>query len=154
MGPPTPQTNGQAAGCFAGYVAGGAAVGGVGGATAGGLIGGGGGTLVAPGVGTIGGGVEGALAGGNLGAQIGAVGGGVVGSIMCSNSGGGGGGSKLGSNQRQNKQAGDALKDAERRTGIKADKWKEREFHDAITGRNITSYQNLVDIAEQVLRGQ
>jgi RHS repeat-associated protein len=61
--------------------------------------------------------------------------------------------SRFGSNQRQNKVAHDARKEAERNTGKKFTPAQERKFHDEITGQGISDYHELVRIAGDVLKG-
>jgi len=136
-------------GCLAGFAAGGAAYGVVGGGIVGGIAGAGGGTLVAPGVGTVGGGFAGATEGASIGGQAGFVGGTAVGFILCAK----GSGPGFGGNQRENKMANDAKKDAERQTGKKFTKALDRVFHDEITGQGINDYHELVKIAVDVLQG-
>jgi RHS repeat-associated protein len=119
----------------------------------GGVVGAAGGTLVAPGVGTVGGGVvgagygatNGALIGGGLGAAAGAI----AGSILCSK----GTPPSIGGNDRENRQAADARREAERRTGKKFDRDKQRQLHDRITGQDM-DYNDLVDEAVEVLNGR
>lgn len=143
--------------CAAAGAAAGAAVGaGAGAAIGGGLgaaAGGGGGTLVAPSVGTVGGavvGAEGGAAGGaEAGAVVGGFVGGVVGSIVCSK----GSGPSFGGNDRENTQAADARRAAERITGKKFDRRLQRVFHDRITKQGF-DYDKLVEEAVDVLRGE
>lgn len=56
-------------------------------------------------------------------------------------------------NQVQNRQARDAIRQAERNTGRTMTRAQQREFHDRITGQE-NSYQELVGEAEAVLRGE
>lgn len=128
----------------------GAGIGAVIGGGSGGLLGGVGGTLIAPGVGTISGAVlggeGGVVAGTAVGAGVGGTVGSVVGTVLCSQ----GEGPKFGNNGRENRQADDARREAERKTGRRFSRYLERVFHDRVTGRGY-SYQDLVDEAVEIL---
>jgi hypothetical protein len=119
----------------------------------GGVAGGAAGTAVAPVAGTAAGlilGTEGgASTGAAIGAGLGSSAGAVLGSVLCSN----GAGPSFGGNSRENKQAADARHEAERRTGQRFDRNKQREFHDRITGQGL-SYDELVEEAIDVLNGR
>jgi RHS repeat-associated protein len=135
-------------GCLAGAAATGASMGAVAGGTAGGIGGGAGGTLVAPGVGTFGGAAAGASEGAALGAEAGYAAGIAIGSVKCAK----GMGSSFGGNQRQNKQANDAKRTAERETGKKMTNLQQEKFHDLVTKQGY-GYNELVSIARDILNG-
>jgi hypothetical protein len=87
----------------------------------------------------------GAATGGFTGGTVGYAGG----FIYCAK----GVGSNFGGNQRQNKAANDAKKEAERRTGKQFSEDQEEKFHDLITKQGF-DYKEMVEIAEAVLNGE
>jgi len=56
-------------------------------------------------------------------------------------------GPRFGGNQRQNKAANDAKRDAERETGMKMTDDQQEQFHDLITHQNF-DYHEMVDVGK------
>jgi hypothetical protein len=71
--------------------------------------------------------------------------GGGVGFVVCSR----GTGPRFGGNQRENKQANDAKREAERQTGKKMSDDQERLFHDI--DKTEMDYQGMVILAKDIL---
>jgi len=142
--------------CTGAAIVGGAAAGALGGFVVGGGVGaaagGGGGTLVAPGVGTFGGGGAGALVGAEAGTTVGGIAGAIAGGAaapaLCAK-----GSPRIPNRAQQQRQSDEAKKQAEKETGKKFTKDQETTFHDEITGRGITDFRTLVEIAKDVLDG-
>jgi hypothetical protein len=88
-------------------------------------------------------------AGAGTGSLIGGGVGWVGGMISCAK----GVGPSLGGNQRQNKAANDAKRDAERQTGKKMTDAQQEKFHDLITHQNF-DYHEMVEVAIAILNGE
>jgi hypothetical protein len=76
-----------------------------------------------------------------------------VGAATCKGGSGGGGGSKFGSNSRQNRQANDAKREAERLEGKKMTNDQEDKFHDEVSHQGM-GYHDMVQVAREILQGR